>query len=77
LDDKIFDADIKGFKDGIEEQNKEGGVEGEPGYNWYLNAAVLDAKEKALNTVDIGVTYKAGNQPRVISISTYLKYKEG
>ena len=77
LEDEIFGADMKGFKDGIEEQNKEGSIDGEPGYNWYLNAAALDTKEKALNTVNMGVTYKFGNQLRVISISTYFKYKEG
>jgi len=77
LEDEIFDLDIKGFKDGLEEQNKEGSIDGEPGYDWYLNAAALDTKEKALNTVDMGVTYKVGDQLRVISVSTYFKYKEG
>ena len=72
LEDKIFDLDIKGFSEGIKEENDSGVFEGEPGYGYNISVNPMGDTKK-INKVDLQATWKR----HTISVWTYLKFKEG
>ena len=77
LEDKLFELDVAGFKDGIKEGESNEAVEGEAHYTFFLGALPLDEKEAIkINKVDLSVLYKRGSQSRTVGISTFLKNTE-
>lgn len=72
LEDKIFDLDIKGFSEGIKEENDSGEVLGEPGYTYNISVNPAGGAKK-INKVDLRAMWKG----HAINVWTCLKFKEG
>ncbi|MBI4336027.1 MAG: type II secretion system protein [Candidatus Omnitrophica bacterium] len=73
LEDKLFDFDLDGFREGIKETEEEGAVVEEPDYKWRAGSQpVGEEREKELTRLDISMAWKK----RVVAVSTILKYRE-
>lgn len=78
LEEKLFELDVKGFKDGVQEGEENGACEGQENYSWAVDIYAPDEKDAPrISKVDLGVNYKKGGQAKKVAVTTLLKYKEG
>jgi len=72
LEDKLFDADVKGFTEGFKEEDAGGVFDEDSSYSWRLS--ILQNQDwDTLCSADIKVFWKK----QVVGALTFLRYKEG
>jgi len=77
-EDKLFELEYKGFRDGIPEGESNDSIEGEPYYRCGVNSwTVEDKDDPKISRVALTVYYTKGTQSRSLVVQTFLKHSEG